>query len=163
MNEVLCNAMSEDFGDEGKEVCILDEALTPIMMMLLQGDNLNKLEEKVKMDYQTELKRLQEGSNFWRPKVGQFKVKALSELEESTPYIQRKLDGTEEKHEQYKLKILVNGEERIWTFGKGITPASTYGQLVDLATKKGNMLTNVEFTVIVKSDGTKNDYTIAEL
>lgn len=112
------------------------------------------------MDYQSELKKLNEGSSYWKPKVGQFKVKALSELEETNPYIQKKSDGTEETHPQIKITILVEGEEKIWTFGKGKTPASTYGQLVDLATKHGNQLNGVEFKVVVKSDGTKNDYTI---
>ena len=112
------------------------------------------------MDYQKELKTIQKGSNYWKPKAGQFKVKSLSELEQAEPFTQKRSDGTEEKHEQYKLKILVNGEEKVWTFGKGATPASTYGQLVDLAAKKGNTLKDVEFTVAVKNDGTKNDYTI---
>ena len=112
------------------------------------------------MDYQSELKKLQEGSNYWKPKVGQFKVKSLTELEEAEPYIQKRSDGKEESHEQLKIKILVAGEEKIWTFGKGKTPASTYGQVVELATKNNNKLTNVEFSVVVKSDGTKNDYTI---
>jgi DNA-binding protein H-NS len=112
------------------------------------------------MDYQSELKKLQEGSDYWKPKVGQFKVKALTELEPAEPYVKKRDDGTEESHEQYKIKILVNGEEKIWTFGKGKTPASTYGQLVQLATNHGNKLTDVEFSVVVKSDGTKNDYTI---
>ena len=112
------------------------------------------------MDYQQEQKRLQEGGNFWKPKVGQFKVKALTELEETEPFV-KKIEGQQDEiHEQAKLKILVDGEEKIWTFGKGKTPASTYGQLVDLATKKNNTLKDVEFTVVVKSDGTKNDYTI---
>jgi len=118
------------------------------------------------MEYQEELKKLQEGSNYWKPKVGQFKVKALTELEEADPFIKRTKDteGKEitETHEQRKIKIIVNGEEKIWTFGKGATPASTYGQLVELATKKNNTLKDVEFTVIVKSDGTKNDYTIVQ-
>lgn len=112
------------------------------------------------MDYQNELKRLQEGSNYWKPKVGQFKVKSLTELEPSEPYKRKQEDGSIEFQEQFKIKILVNNEEKVWTFGKGATPASTYGQLVNLATAKGNSLKNVEFTVIVKSDGTKNDYTI---
>ena len=116
------------------------------------------------MDYQEELKKLQEGSNYWKPKVGQFKVKSLTELEPTDPYVRRTKDaeGKEvtETHEQYKIKIIVNGEEKTWTFGKGATPASTYGQLVELAVKKNNTLKDVEFTVIVKSDGTKNDYTI---
>jgi len=116
------------------------------------------------VDYQTEQKKLQEGSNYWKPKVGQFKVKSLTELEETDPYIKRSRDDTgkeiTESHEQYKIKILVNGEEKTWTFGKGATPASTYGQLIDVATKNNNSLKDAEFTVIVKSDGTKNDYTI---
>lgn len=107
-----------------------------------------------------ELKRLQEGGNFWKPKAGQFKIKALTELEETDPYIKKRTDGTEESNPQFKIKILVNGEEKTWTFGKGATLASTHGQLVNLAASKGNTLKNVEFNVVVKSDGTKNDYTI---
>ena len=112
------------------------------------------------MDYQNELKKLQESSNYWKPKVGQFKVKALSELEDTEPYVRKKEGEEDEIHPQSKIKILVAGEEKIWTFGIGKTPASTYGQLVELATKHANQLTGVEFSVVVKSDGTKNDYTI---
>jgi len=112
------------------------------------------------MDYQNELKRLQEGGNYWKPKAGQFKVKALTEIESSEPYVKNKGQPNEEVHEQFKIKMLVNGEEKTWTFGKGSTMASTQAQLVNLAVEKGGKLTDVEFTVIVKSDGTKNDYTI---
>ena len=122
---------------------------------------LNKQKEaKVKMDYQSELKRLQEGSDYWKPKPGQFKVKSLTELEEADPFVQKRTDGTEESHPQEKIKILVGNEEKVWTFGKGKTPASTYGQLIELATKHNNSLKDIEFSVVVKSDGTKNDYTI---
>ena len=114
------------------------------------------------MEYQDELKKLKEGSNYWKPKPGQFKVKSLTELEETDPYVKQLPEGKTEEHEQKKIQIVVNGEEKTWTFGKGLTPASTYGQLVELATKKNNTLKDVEFTVIVKSDGTKNDYTIVE-
>ena len=112
------------------------------------------------MDYTNELKKLQEGSNYWKPKAGQFKLKALTELEETDPFIKERSDGSKEEHPQAKVQILVNGEEKTWTFGKGKTPASTYGQLVELATKHANQLTNIEFSVVVKNDGTKNDYTI---
>jgi len=115
------------------------------------------------MDYQKELKRLQEGGNFWKPKVGQFKVKALTELEESEPFRRRGKDGQpDETTPQAKVKILVGGEEKNWTFGIGATAASTYGQLVRLAAEHGNKLTGLEFSVVVKSDGTKNDYTIVQ-
>ena len=112
------------------------------------------------MDYQAELKRLEEGSNFWKPKVGQYKVKALTELEIAEPFVRKKEGMPDEVSPQAKIRILVNGEEKTWTFGIGKTPASTYGQLVQLASKHANQLLNVEFSVVVKSDGTKNDYTI---
>ena len=111
------------------------------------------------MDYQKEFKRLQEGGSYWKPKVGQFKVKALSELMDTEPY-KKKVGETTESHEQAKILILVGGEEKTWTFGKGATLSSTYGQLCKLATENANQLTGVDFTVAVKSDGTKNDYTI---
>ena len=112
------------------------------------------------MDYQSELKKLQEGGNYWKPKAGQFKVKALSELEDTEPYVRKNKDGIEESTPQYKIRILIGGEEKTWTMGKGLTLASLHGQLVQLATKNENKLTGVEFSVVVKFDGTKNDYTI---
>ncbi len=120
------------------------------------------MEDKVKMDYQSEQKRLEEGGNYWKPKPGQFKVKSLTELEEAEPYVRKHGDKEDEVSEQSKIQILVGGEEKTWTFGKGATPASAYGQLVGLATKKNNTLVNVEFSVVVTSDGTKNNYTVVE-
>jgi hypothetical protein len=122
---------------------------------------------KVKVDYQKELKKIQESGSYWKPKAGKFKVKSLSELEETEPYIRKEKDKetgevTEKSTPQYKLKILVDGEEKVWTFGHGFTSASTYGQIVELAVKNNNKLIGVEFTVAVKSDGTKNDYTIVD-
>ena len=114
------------------------------------------------MDYQEELKRLQEGGNYWKPKAGQFKVKALTELESADPFVKKHEGQAEEVTPQAKIKILIEGEEKTWTFGLGKTPASTYGQLVELATKYANKLAEVEFSVVVKSDGTKNDYTIVQ-
>jgi len=84
------------------------------------------------MDYQNELKRLQEGGNYWKPKAGQFEVQSLTEIEETDPYVKQLGEGKTETHEQCKIKMVIDGEEKIWTFGKGATPASTYGQLVDL-------------------------------
>lgn len=121
------------------------------------------MEVKVKMDYQKELEELQKGSNYWKPEVGQFKVKALSELEESTPFKQERSDGSVEEKPQMKLNVSVDGsDEKIWTFGKGQTQASTYGQLVELAAQNNNTLKGVEFTLVVKSDGKKKNFTIVK-
>jgi len=114
------------------------------------------------MDYQNELKRMQESGNYWKPKAGQFKVKALTELEETEPFVKKREGQEDETHQQAKIKILIGDEEKTWTFGKGLTLASTYGQLINLATKNNNKLTDVSFSVVVKNDGTKNDYTIVE-
>lgn len=112
------------------------------------------------MNYQEELKKLQESGNYWKPKAGQFKVKALTELEEADPFVRKHEDKEDEVSPQAKIQILVDGDEKTWTFGIGKTPASTYGQLIELATKHANQLKDVEFSVVVKFDGTKNDYTI---
>lgn len=115
------------------------------------------------MDYQKELKRIEEGGNYWKPKSGQFKVKALTELESTDPFVKKGKEGqSNEVHEQAKIKLLIGSEEKVWTFGIGMTLASTYGQLVALASKNNNKLTGLEFTIVVKNDGTKNDYTIIQ-
>lgn len=100
--------------------------------------------------------------SFWKPKASQYKVTALSEIIESEPFKRTHDDGTVETTEQFKLMIQVGDEKFNWTFGKGNTLASTFGQLVQLATKGDGTLTGKTFTVVVKSDGKKNDYTIIE-
>jgi len=114
------------------------------------------------MDYEAEKKRLEEGGNYWKPKAGTYTLKALSELEDAEPFIKKREGQEDEVHPQLKMKIKLGEEEKTWTFGKGKTPASTHGQLVELAIKHANALTNVEFKVVVKNDGTKNDYTIVD-
>jgi len=108
------------------------------------------------IDYKQEQEKLDafkpgDASLFWKPSVGQHKVKALTELEDTEPYNDKA---------QKKLKILVNGEEKEWTFAVGISNASTYGQIVKVASQNNNTLVNKEFTVVVVSDGKKNSYTI---
>jgi hypothetical protein len=113
------------------------------------------------MDYQKELKKVEEGGNYWKPKPGKFVVRALTELEDADPFVKKATeDKPSESTPQAKIKILVAGEERIWTFGLGVTLASTFGQLVKLATEHNNTLIGYDFTVAVKSDGNKNDYTV---
>ena len=48
------------------------------------------------MDYENELKKIQEGGNYWKPKTGQFKLKALTELEDTDPFV-KKRDGEEDE------------------------------------------------------------------
>ena len=117
------------------------------------------------MDYQTELKRLEEGGNYWKPKAGKYQVVLLTEIEPAEPFEEQKSDGTIEKREQFKVTIQVDHEtmQRTWTFGKGVTLASTYGQLVSIASKNNGTLKGLVVIVAVKTDGKKNDYTIVNL
>jgi len=115
------------------------------------------------VDYTAEVTKLEafkpeEGSQFWSPEPGQYKVKALSELEETTPYQE---EGKPDKP-RVKLQISIadSQEFKLWNMTIGKTMKSTYGQLCNLAKNKGNKLIGVEFTVVVVSDGNRNSYTI---
>jgi hypothetical protein len=118
------------------------------------------------VNYNEEVKKLDsfipgESRKFWKPKAGQYKVKALTELEDADPFIK---EGEEPKP-QMKVKILVadNKESFDWTFSRGVSPASTYGQLCKLAVALGGLLKDKEFLVVVTSDNKKNTYTIVKL
>jgi len=115
------------------------------------------------INYNEEQQRLknykpEEGSLFWKPTPGQHKVKALSELEEADPYIE---PGKDPKP-QARIKLLVDGEEKIWTMSIGKSLASAYGQLVNLASEMKGTLLNLEFTIVVVFDGKSNSYTIVK-
>lgn len=115
------------------------------------------------IDYNAEVQRLDsfkpgEGSQFWKPTKGQHRVKALTELEEAEPFHE---DGKDDKP-QAKIHLSINGKEVTWTMGKGVSPASAYGQLCVLGKELGG-LKDKDFMVVVTNDGTKNTYTIVKL
>jgi hypothetical protein len=120
------------------------------------------------INYESEVKRLDsfvpgENSQFWKPKTGQFRVKALTELEDTNPFVPKGDHKPEDEKAQAKIDLLI-GEERVtWTIGKAVSPASAYGQLCKLATLYGNKLGGVEFMIVVTNDKKKNTYTIVKL
>ena len=119
------------------------------------------------INYASESQRLaafvpESSSEFWKPKPGQFKVKAMTEIEETEPF-----KGEVDKP-RAKLTILLDDKQYIWTFGVGKTSSSTYGQLVNLAQALGGSLLKKEFMVVVvsgkgKKGEDKNTYTIVKL
>ena len=118
------------------------------------------------INYNEEVKRLDafvpgEGSKFWKPKAGQYKVRALTELEEAKPFVDK---NTKESTPQAKIDLLVgdNKEKVSWTIGVTNSPASAYGQLCKLGMTKGK-LNGVDFMIVVTFDGKKNTYTIVNL
>jgi hypothetical protein len=115
---------------------------------------------KESMDYKNEFKRLQEyvpsmDSEFWSPEPGQYKITALTEIEESEPF-----EDDKELKPRDKLGIEVNGKKLTWTFALGKSLASTYGQLVQLASLKGGSLKGQVFTVVVVGEGQNKRFTI---
>lgn len=110
------------------------------------------------IDYAAEHKKIQEFSgDYWKPKAGQYRVIANSEVVDSEPFIDEK---KKEPQARVQLKILIDKKEYLWNFPKGKTPASTYGQLIKLATLKGYKLTGTEFTIVVVGEGQNIRFTI---
>ena len=112
------------------------------------------------MDYKAEYEKLKANeadnrSEFWKPKAGQYRVKALSELEDAKPYEE---EGKEPQLRK-QIHLTIDGKNVVWSMPYGVTPASTYGQLVNLGSVKGQ-LTNTEFTVVVTGDGKTKRFTI---
>jgi hypothetical protein len=119
------------------------------------------------MDYKQEVARLDafvpgQNSKFWKPKPGQYKAKALTEVEPAEPYKEKQKDGSVKEKPQVKIDMIVDDEKVTWTFAIGVSPASTYGQICKLALALGG-LKDKEFLVVVTSDNKKNTYTIVKL
>ena len=116
------------------------------------------------INYSEEVARLDkfvpgENSQFWKPKAGQYRVKALTELDEAAPF---KKEGEADKP-QVKVELLIGEEKFTWTMAKGVSPASSYGQLCKLATQYQGKLLGTEFMIVVTNDKKKNTYTIVKL
>ena len=117
---------------------------------------------ETKIDYFNEKEKLDNfSSDFMKFETGQYKLVCLSEIETYEFRDKNKPDSPAET--RYKVLVEHNGEQKQWTFGFGRTPASTYGQLVNIACENKGVLTGVPVLVIVKSDGKKNDYAILDL
>lgn len=117
------------------------------------------------IDYEAELNRLEnfqpsEVSPFWKPEAGKWKVKALSELENTDPYVEDGKDPVPQA--KIDLQLNDNGTLRnvTWTMGVGRTKASAYGQLCAKAKELEGSLKDKEFMIVVTNDGKKNTYTI---
>ena len=122
----------------------------------------------MEINYETEQKRISEfkpgeSGMYWKPTPGQYRVRALAELEEAEPYVEEGKDPQKQAKidlEIIKKGLVSKGEKVTWTIPVGKSQASAYGQLINLATSRSNKLTGEEFMVVVTNDGHKNSYTI---
>ena len=117
------------------------------------------------INYNEEVKRLDsfvpgENSQFWKPKAGQYRVKALTELEDAEPFKPKGEHKPEDEKPQVKIDLLIGEDKFTWTIGKAQSPASAYGQLCKLAIARGGNLKNQDFMIVVTNDKKKNTYTI---
>ena len=112
------------------------------------------------MDYQQELNRLEknekeQNNSYWKPEAGQWKVLALSEIQDSNPFTE---EGKEPQPRK-QIALLVNDNKVLWTFPQGQTSMSVYGQLCKLGILH-KKLENVSFTVVVTGTGKTKRFTI---
>ncbi len=119
------------------------------------------------VNYNEEVKRLDafqpgEQSQYWKPKAGQFRVRALTELEGTIPFIPKGEHKPEDEKAQAKIDLLIEDQRVTWTVGKAVSPASAYGQLCKLGSEKGK-LKDLDFMIVVTNDKKKNTYTIVKL
>jgi hypothetical protein len=124
-------------------------------------DWMEQTKMKEVINYAEEAKKLEERENlpdFWKPVPGQHHIIILSEME---PFTFTDKEGVEQK--RAAILIEENNIKYKWTMGYGETRASSYGQLIDIATKNNNILFGKKVVVVVKSDGKKNDYTLLSL
>lgn len=113
------------------------------------------------MDYEQESRKLDQGSEVWKPGVGSHKVLIMSE-----PELTEFEDDKGKVIPQIKLRISVDKEMRDWFVGVGSTSQSAYGQLIQLGRVKGKLseeiITVIVNQIIKKDGGTRNSYTIPE-
>jgi len=94
-------------------------------------------EEQKELDWSAEADNLSEGSNnaYFKPDEGQTEI---TFLDGGTKYEdQKKFD--DEPQTYVKFRVEVDGEEKVWDFGKGSTPGSKFGQIARYAKAKGGI------------------------
>lgn len=110
------------------------------------------------MDYANEVKELEayEPDEWFKPTKGNYKIRILNEGE----FVPK--DFGEGPVTQWNILVEVDGKPVHWSVTKGKTISSLYGQIFFLAAKNNNTAQGLEFDLIVKFDGKKNDYTIPQ-
>lgn len=76
-----------------------------------------------------------DGAEYFKPDEGETEI---TFLDEGTQYTDEK--KFDEKPRKYvKFRVEVDGEEKIWDFGKGSTPGSKFGQIARYAAAKDGL------------------------
>lgn len=118
-----------------------------------------KMEQQKTINYTEELTKLTDGQglNVWKVKQGKYKIECVEEPTDA----QFVKDGGEVV-EQWKIVCKVNGEVKTWFVPKSAGKNSIRGQLIKLATMRGNKLKGVLFDLLVVGESKERRYTIPE-
>ena len=117
------------------------------------------MENQQTINYIEELKTLNEGGlRVWKAKQGKYKVEILAE-----PHDAKFVKDSGETIEQWRIEAKINNEAQTWFIPKSSGKNSIRGQLIKLATTKGNKLTGVLFDLWVQGEGKERRYTIPEI
>ena len=113
------------------------------------------------INYSNENTKLVEYKNdllpFWKPEIGVYNIKLLSELKKWS-YTNSE---TGEKENRARIDIELKEEKFTWSMGIGKTIASTYGQLVEIGSKRNGNLEGSNIQVIVDLKDNKNSYVVS--
>lgn len=117
------------------------------------------MEQQKTINYTEELTKLTDGQglNVWKVKQGKYKIECVEEPTDA----QFVKDGGEVV-EQWKIVCKVNGEVKTWFVPKSAGKNSIRGQLIKLATMRGNKLKGVLFDLLVVGESKERRYTIPE-
>lgn len=117
------------------------------------------MEQQKTINYAEELANLKESQqlDIWKPKQGRYKIEILNEPED-TQFVRE----SGEVIYQWRMSTKVNGEPKTWFVPKSSGKNSIRGQLIKLATLKGNKLKSVTFDLLVVGENKDRRYTIPE-
>lgn len=117
------------------------------------------METQKTINYAEELTKLTDNAsqNVWKVKQGKYKIEIVDEPTD-TQFVKE----SGEVVQQWKIACKVNGEVKTWFVPKSSGKNSIRGQLIKLATMKGNKLKGTTFDLLVVGEGKERRYTIPE-
>lgn len=128
-------------------------------MLTTSEGTCDNMETQKQINYVDELAKLTDGQglNVWKVKQGKYKLEILEEPQDA----QFVKDGGEVV-QQWKIVCKVNGEAKTWFIPRSAGKNSIRGQLIKLATMKGNKLVGASFELLVVGENKERRYTIPE-
>lgn len=125
------------------------------------GKNEKRLVEDNKMEYQQELKTIEEHSQnlWWKPTEGQYRITITGEPKGRVFEFKDPSNGEKQSKIVVDLPIMFQGQGYTWTVTRSRNKRSCWAQLVKIGAET-NKLTNTQVTVIIVGQGKQKQYTV---